>query len=70
MADTRELLKEAMTLKPAEKAKLVEKLLLSLDEPSAELDKLWADESEDRIDAYEQGKMKAVTLDKVLEKYK
>ena len=70
MADTRELLKEALTLSPSEKAKLVEKILSSLDEPSAELEELWAEESEDRIDAYELGNMKAVTLEKVLEKYK
>jgi len=31
---------------------------------------LWVKEAEDRINAYEQGKIKAVSLEKVLEKYK
>ena len=30
----------------------------------------WAKEVEDRIDAYDQGEIKAVTLKEVLEKYK
>lgn len=64
------ILKEAMTLKPAEKAKLIDKLLSSLDKPDAEIEELWAKEAENRIDAYERGEIKAVTLKKVLEKYK
>ncbi|MGO9567087.1 MAG: addiction module protein [Desulfomonilaceae bacterium] len=64
------ILKEALTLKPEQKAELVDKLLSSLDQPDSEIDELWAKEAESRIDAYEQVKIKAVTLEKVLEKYK
>jgi len=49
---------------------LVEKLLHSLDEPDKEIDKLWAKKVENRIDAYTQGKIKAVSLEEVLSKYK
>ncbi|MFZ5450937.1 MAG: addiction module protein [Thermodesulfobacteriota bacterium] len=70
MAAINEILKEALTLKPAQKAELIDKLLSSLDMPDKEIDELWAQEAEDRIDAYEQGQIKAVTLEKVLEKYK
>jgi len=35
-----------------------------------EVDALWAQEAEDRINAYEQGKMRAVSLEDVLRKYK
>jgi hypothetical protein len=45
-------------------------LISSLDEPDKEIEKLWANEAESRIDAYEQGKIKALTLREVLEKYK
>ena len=45
-------------------------LLSSLDNPDKELDELWAKEVGNRIDFYEQGKIKAVTLEEVLEKYK
>jgi len=70
MADPNEVLKEALTLEPAQKAELIDKLLLSLDKPDKEIDELWAKEAESRIDAYERGKIKAITLEKVLEKYR
>ncbi len=65
-----EILKEVLTLKPDQKAELVDKVLSSLDQPDREIDELWAIEAESRIDAYEQGKIKALSLEKVLEKYK
>jgi hypothetical protein len=49
---------------------LIDELISSLDLPDKKLDALGAKEAEDRINAYEQGKIKAVTLEKVLEKYK
>jgi putative addiction module component (TIGR02574 family) len=67
-ADT--IFKEALMLKPAEKAQLIDKLLSSLNSPDKEIDVLWAKEAEDRIDAYDQGKIKAISLEKVLQKYK
>ena len=70
MATTNKVLKEALTLKPAEKAELIDKLLSSLDKPDAEIDDLWAKEAESRIDEYERGAIKAVTLERVLERYK
>ncbi len=70
MAASNDILKEALGLKPAEKAELIDKLLSSLDNPDIELDELWAKEAEDRIDSYEQGQIKAVTLREVLEKYR
>lgn len=70
MTAPKNILKEVLNLKPSEKAELVDKLLSSLDKPDKEMDKLWAQEAEDRIDAYERGEIKAVTLQEVLEKYK
>ncbi|MDJ0763575.1 MAG: addiction module protein [Myxococcota bacterium] len=64
------ILKDALTLKPALKMKLIDELLLSLDYPDKELGELWAKEAEARIDAYEQGKLKAIPIEKVIEKYK
>lgn len=66
MAAPNEILKEALALKPAQKAKLIDKLLSSLDIPDKEIDELWAKEAESRIDAYEKGKIKAVSLKEVL----
>jgi putative addiction module component (TIGR02574 family) len=70
MADPNQVLKEALSLKPLEKAELIDKLLLSLDKPDEDIDELWAKEVESRIDAYEQGKIKSVPLEKIIEKYK
>jgi hypothetical protein len=44
--------------------------LKSLDEPDAEIDKLWKQESEARIDAYEKGQLKSVSAAEVFSKYK
>ncbi|MCD6224059.1 MAG: addiction module protein [Deltaproteobacteria bacterium] len=64
------IFKNALTLEPLQKAELIDRLLSALDKPDREIDELWAKEAEDRIDAYDQGKIKAIPLEKVLEKYK
>jgi Glu-tRNA(Gln) amidotransferase subunit E-like FAD-binding protein len=70
MAAPNEVLKEAVSLEPVQKAKLIDKLLSNLDEPDKEIDKLWVKEAEGRIDAYEKGKIKSISLEKVLVKYR
>jgi putative addiction module component (TIGR02574 family) len=70
MAAPNQIMKDALNLAPAEKAELIDKLLSSLDHPDKELDELWAKEAENRIEAYDQGKIKALTLKEVLEKYR
>jgi len=70
MTATDNILREALRLKPAEKAKLIDKLIYSLDKPDKEIDALWTNEVEDRINAYEQGEIKAISLEDVLQKYK
>lgn len=68
--DPKEILKDAISLLPAERAYLIDRLLESLDKPDHEIDKLWAKEAEKRIDAYENGKIKSVPIDEVIAKYK
>ncbi|MFW5711341.1 MAG: addiction module protein [bacterium] len=70
MVDTDTLFKEALALNPKERAELIDKLLSSFDNLDTQVDALWAQEAEDRIKAYEQGKMRAVSLEDVLRKYK
>jgi len=70
MATPEEILKEAISLSPSEQAKLVDHLISFLDKPDPEMDKLWAEEAESRLDAYNRGDLKAVSLDEVLSKYK
>ena len=64
-----EVLAEALNLPPIERAALIEELLSSFDFPDRErLDRLWAAESEDRINAYERGEITATPLESVFEK--
>ena len=70
MADADTILKEALTLSPSEKAKLIDSLIGSLDKPDEEIDSLWAREVEERINAYDKGKLKSLSLENVLQNYK
>ena len=64
------LLKEVLSLNPLEKANIIDELLKSLDEPDEAIDQLWVQESESRIDAYEKGQLKSVSVNEVFSKYK
>lgn len=64
------VVEQVLTLPAKERAALVEKLLASLDQPDSAIDALWANEAEDRIKAYENGKMKGIPAEDVLKKYK
>jgi len=62
---------DALSLPPKSRAKLAEKLLESLDGPrQREIDRLWAEEAEDRIDAYERGDLKAIPGKEVFRRLK
>ncbi len=66
-----ELLEAALSLTPAERAELADRLLTSLDaSPDRRIDKLWAQESEDRLDAFERGEIRTVSAKQVFDKTK
>ena len=57
----KQILAEALKLPPLERAELVENLLTSFEFQSRKkVDALWAEEAEDRIDAFERGEMAAI----------
>ena len=68
-ANSQKILKEALSLSFKERSTLVDDLLASLDQPDEEMDNLWRRDVDDRIAAYQSGKMMAITLDEVLSKY-
>jgi putative addiction module component (TIGR02574 family) len=70
MEKSKEILRKAMDLTPSEKAELIDKLMSSLEKPDRDLDELWAKEAENRIDAYEKGELRALSIKEVLEKYR
>ena len=62
MSPTQKLKDAVMALPPRSRARLAESLLASLDDPrQKELDALWAEEAESRIEAYEAGKLRAIS---------
>ncbi|MCX7001087.1 MAG: addiction module protein [Candidatus Sumerlaeota bacterium] len=67
--ETKHVQELALKLPIIEKARLVDRLLASIDQPDSATDKLWKKEVEGRIEAYKAGKMKSVSLGKVLAKY-
>jgi len=69
MSIPKTILSEVLSFTPENKAILVNELLNSLDQPDDAVDFLWAEESEGRINAYEQGKIKAVSINDILKKY-
>jgi putative addiction module component (TIGR02574 family) len=61
-----EILAEAMELSLEERAQLAGKLLLSLDEPSeSEVERLWMEEAERRLQEFREGKTKGIPPDEV-----
>jgi len=68
--DIQEIIDRALSLPPDEKALVVDKLLSSLDQPDEAIDVLWRKEVEDRINAYNEGSLKSVSLEEVLAKYR
>lgn len=70
MTTTDIIYNEASALSPFEKAKFIDKLISNLDKPDKEIDGLWAKEAENRVDTYDQGKLKFVTFEKLIQKYR
>lgn len=66
---TQQVLDDAIHLPPVERAELVEQIFLSFDFLSRnENDALWSKEAEDRIDAYDKGKIKSTPASQVFER--
>ena len=65
------IVSDALSLPARSRAKLAEQLLESLDDPKQKgIDRLWADEVEERIDVYERGELKAIPGQEVFRRLK
>jgi putative addiction module component (TIGR02574 family) len=64
-ARAEQVLNEALSLDRSERAQLAERLFSSLDISQEEIDRLWAQEADSRIDAYNRGDIKAVSANDV-----
>ena len=57
------------SLPDSEKIALVDSILMQLDKPDPEIDRIWADEARKRWQAYKAGKIETVTYEQVMNKY-
>lgn len=62
---SKDILEQALKLKPDERFTVVEGLLKGLDEPDKELDKIWAEEAEKRLEAYREGSLEGMPMKEV-----
>jgi putative addiction module component (TIGR02574 family) len=62
---TKDVLDNALKLKPGERFLVIEGLLRSLDEPDKRLDKIWVDEAERRLKAYREGKLEGIPMEQI-----
>lgn len=67
--DKKELIAEAMKLSPAERFSVIDELLHSLDRIDPELDRIWIEEAERRLQAYRSGKIKSIPAKRVIGKF-
>jgi putative addiction module component (TIGR02574 family) len=63
-----QILQQALALPPEERAELLEQLLAAFQGPTDPvLDELWAAEAHDRLEAFDRGELKAVSVEEVFE---
>lgn len=60
---TNEIIQEAINLKPQEKYLIIESLVLSLNEPDKDIEKIWIEESQKRLDEYKKGNLKTLSFE-------
>lgn len=65
--NSRDILEQALKLKPDEKFMVVEGILKSLDQPDRSLDEIWAEEAEKRLKAYREGRLEGIPLEEVFQ---
>ena len=67
-AISNQILQQALALPLEERAELIDRLLATFEmPPDPELDRRWANEAHDRLDAYDRGEIQAVNAEEVLD---
>ena len=62
---TAEVIEQALNLKAADRYLLLEMLHSSLDKPDPEIDQVWREEILRRIKAFDEGRLKTVSMEEV-----
>jgi putative addiction module component (TIGR02574 family) len=61
---------EIKSLADVDKLRIVDAILADLTRPDPELDRIWAEEARKRWDAYKAGRLKTVSYEEVMSKYR
>jgi putative addiction module component (TIGR02574 family) len=64
-----ELQEQALKLSDIEKIHLIELLMEDLNRPSPDVEDLWVKESEERYQAFKEGKIKGIPFETIKERY-
>lgn len=62
---TQEIIDMALKLKPQERARVMDLLHQSLDEPDPEIDRLWGEEALRRLQAHRNGELGSVPMEAI-----
>ena len=60
-----EIIEEALRLAPQERFIIIDTLLKSLDKPDSEIEKIWDQEVEQRVQHYKKNKSETIPFEKV-----
>ena len=63
-----EIIQQAIDLTPQERYLVIESLVQSLNEPDKNIESLWIEESQKRLQEYNEGTLKTVSFEEVFEK--
>jgi putative addiction module component (TIGR02574 family) len=66
----RSVVEEIKALPDAEKLEVLDSIMVELDKPDAELDRIWADEARARWRAYREGRAAPVPYSEVMAPYR
>ena len=67
---TKEVVDKIRSLPDIEKLAVVDSIMLDLDRPDPEIDRIWAEESRARWQAYREGRAESVSYADVMSKYR
>jgi hypothetical protein len=63
--NSKEILEQALKLKPIDRLSIINGIIESLDKPDSSLDGIWAEEAQKRLKAYRGGQLEVSSFDEV-----
>jgi putative addiction module component (TIGR02574 family) len=66
--DSKNIIRNALSLSPVERLFIIEELSKSLSEPDKDIEKYWKEEVEKRYEAFISGKVKSIPYEEILKK--